>query len=888
MKTVKVITTHPGADFDALASMAAAALLHPDARLVFSGSQELPVRRFLGSGLFCLPRVSRLKDIALEQISHLILVDTRQRSRVGPFAELFMADRTAEGPVLEIFDHHPPSADDLDGDLETVEELGATITLLVELIRQREIHIPPLEATLFLLGIYQDTGRLSLPNTTERDLLAAAHLLGQGADLQLLNRFLLPEFSAEHIELLNDLIQAAEVHHIGGLPVVVSAVYKDRYIGELALVVHRFVELEQLTACFALVMMEERLFIVGRSLDQALDVGEVIRHFGGGGHASAAAASVKKTTLVEARERLLGILAGSVRPVDTAGSIMNPMVQRVSSRERVASVKEMLLRWRVNALPVGTGKRVIGSVTRQSVDGAITHGLGHRPLREIMGPVPPVLAPETGLENVHREMVSRNCRFVLVGRSTDAVEGIITRMDLFRHAYRVEEDGDPLWPAAGERPRKPTREDLGGMLRKRLSLGQHQLLQDLGRLGEEMGVPVYLVGGLVRDMLLGLQTGDLDLVVEGDGVRFAQRAAGRLGAGLRVHRAFGTAALRLEDGTKIDVATARTEHYPGPGSLPEVERALLRRDLYRRDFTINSLAVGISGEGFGQLVDYFSGLRDLRQGVIRVIHSLSFIEDPTRAIRAARFSGRLDFSIGRVTGKMIGIALRNKVFEQVSGGRLFGELVHLSAEEHAARCFERMADFGLIRATVHQDIRYGKALRDLLGRAEGVLNLHRLLFRPRSPRRWLVFMMALCYRLDRQARVLVCRRFGLSGKERQALLEYKNACSRVEDKLAEEGNSADLRPSRIWLLLEGVPMEAILFCLAVTRSDRVRMAISRHLTGDPGAATAISGMDLKSLGIAPGPLYGEILRAVKLEKMDGRLKDRESELDWVRRHYLAG
>jgi tRNA nucleotidyltransferase (CCA-adding enzyme) len=128
----------------------------------------------------------------------------------------------------------------------------------------------------------------------------------------------------------------------------------------------------------------------------------------------------------------------------------------------------------------------------------------------------------------------------------------------------------------------------------------------------------------------------------------------------------------------------------------------------------------------------------------------------------------------------------------------------------------------------------------------------------------------------------------LSGKERQALLEYKNACSRVEDKLAEEGNSADLRPSRIWLLLEGVPMEAILFCLAVTRSDRVRMAISRHLTGGPGATTAISGMDLKLLGIAPGPLYGEILRAVKLEKIDGRLKDRESELDWVRRHYLAG
>ncbi len=885
---MKVITTHPGADFDALASMVAASLLHPDAYLVFSGSQELPVRRFLGCGIYQLPRVIRLKELTMGRISHLILVDTRQRHRIGPFAELIKGQDVADGPTLEIFDHHPSSGDDLAGDFETVDQLGATTTLMVERLRQEGINIPPLEATLFTLGIYQDTGRLSSPNTTERDLLAAAHLLAQGADLQLLNRFLLPEFSSLHIELLNDLIQAAEVYHIGGLPVVISAVYKDRYIGELALVVHRFVEIERLSACFVLVMMEDRLFMVGRSHTEALDVGEVIQHFGGGGHASAAAASVKDTTLVQARERLVRILGQNVRPLNTASRIMNPTVQRVSSRERVSAVKEILQRWRVNALPVGTGKRVIGSVTRQAVDGAITHGLGDRPLREIMGPAPPVLAPETGLEMVHREMVGRNFRFVLVGRSLESVEGIITRMDLFRHAYRVEEEGELAKPAAGERPRRPTREDVRGMLSKRLRPELHQRLLDLGQLGKEMGLSVYLVGGLVRDLLLGLQTRDIDLVVEGDGVRFAQRAAARMGAGLRIHRAFATATLRLDDGTKIDVATARTEHYPGPGSLPEVERALLRRDLYRRDFTINSLAVAICGRRFGELVDYFSGLRDLRQGVIRVIHSLSFIEDPTRAIRASRFSGRLDFSIGRVTGKMIGIALRNNVFDQVSGGRLLGELVNLCGEEHASRCFERMADFGLIRATVHPGITWGKPLRDLVGRVEGVLNWHRLLYRPQSPQRWMVFMMALCYRIDREARLTVCRRFGLSGRERQVLLDYKIHCSRVEGQLLADRGGAEPRPSQVWMILEGLSLESILFSLAISRSDRVRMAISRHLTVGQDDGASISGMDLKALGISPGPVYGEILRAVMLEKLDGRLRNRDSQLEWVRRRYLEG
>jgi len=884
-RPLKVITTHPGADFDAVASMAAAALLHPDAAIVFSGSQELPVRRFLRSGHFELPRVLTLKEVDLGSVTHLVLVDTRQRDRIGPFAALF--DR-AEGqrPALEIFDHHPASKSDLQGDLETVEEVGATTTLLVERLRRDEIPLPPLEATLLMLGIYQDTGRLSSPNTSERDLLAAAWLRGRGADMQLLNRFLMPEFSSHHVELLNDLVASAEHHRIGGLPVTVSAVHKDRYIGELALVVHRFVEMEQLTACFAMVMMEDRLFIVARCLSEALDVGEVIRHFGGGGHASAAAASVKETTLMEAKEKLLGLLPGTVRSVTTAGQVMNPRVQRVSSREPISGVRELMRRLRVNALPVGTGKRVIGTVTRQLVDGGITHGLGERPLREIMGPPPPVVAPECELEDTHRVMVGGNSRFVLVGRSLEAVEGIITRMDLFRHAYGEEESGGPPLVAAGERPRMPTREDVRGMLRKRIAPERHQRLIELGRLGEEMGVAVYLVGGVVRDLLLGQETMDLDLVVEGDGVLFARRAASLLGAGLRVHRAFGTAAVKLEDGTKIDVATARTEHYPGPGALPEVERALLRRDLYRRDFTINALAVGLTGDRCGQLVDYFSGRKDLHQGIVRVIHSLSFIEDPTRAIRASRFCGRLDFRIGAVTGKMIGIAMRNKVFEQVSGGRLLGELVHLCAEEQVSRCFERMAEFGLIRAVIHPTVSWGKPLRHLVGRVENSLSWHRLLFQPESPKRWQVFMMALCYRVNREAREAICRRFGLSGRERKMLLDYKMVCRDLEARLLGGETPGARRPSRVYAILEGAPLEAILFTLALTRSDRVRKAISRHLTRERGVAPAISGLDLKHLGIPPGPVFGEILRAVTLEKLDGKLRGREDELEYVRRHHL--
>ena len=163
-------------------------------------------------------------------------------------------------------------------------------------------------------------------------------------------------------------------------------------------------------------------------------------------------------------------------------------------------------------------------------------------------------------------------------------------------------------------------------------------------MGEELSLPVYAVGGFVRDLLLGIENYDIDVTVEGDGILFAETFAKRFGCRCKTHHKFGTGVLIFPDGLKIDVASTRVEYYESPGALPTVESSTLKADMYRRDFTINTLAIRLNTPEFGVLIDYYGGQRDIQERIIRVLHNLSFVEDPTRVFRAIRFEQRLEFS----------------------------------------------------------------------------------------------------------------------------------------------------------------------------------------------------------------------------------------------------
>jgi tRNA nucleotidyltransferase (CCA-adding enzyme) len=231
---------------------------------------------------------------------------------------------------------------------------------------------------------------------------------------------------------------------------------------------------------------------------------------------------------------------------------------------------------------------------------------------------------------------------------------------------------------------------------RRLSPALQGVLLEAGTLAREMGVRAYGVGGVVRDVLMGLQSVDVDIVAEGDGIRFARSLAGRLRARVKSYEKFGTATLTFPEGTKVDIATARTEIYERPAALPRVTPGSIRDDMSRRDFTINAMAVSLMPGEFGRLLDDFGGTRDIRERHIRALHERSFIDDPTRIFRAVRFEKRLDFRIVRSTEQWIAEALSRPVLEELEAYRIATELRLILGEPDPAGTLRRLSDLGII------------------------------------------------------------------------------------------------------------------------------------------------------------------------------------------------
>ena len=234
-RTLEVITTHLNADFDAMASMVAAKKLYPEALLVFPGSQERNLRDFFIRSSFYFVDFTRMKQVPLEEIKRLILVDTRQASRIGKFAEV-----AASGEVdIHIYDHHPDTDEDVHGSVEVVEEIGSTTAILTRLLRERGLTLSPPEATVMALGIFEDTGSFTFASTTPQDFEAGAFLLSQGADLNVVSEIVTRELNAEQVALLNDLLEHSTSFHVGGIEVVLARTTAPEYVPDFAVVAHR-------------------------------------------------------------------------------------------------------------------------------------------------------------------------------------------------------------------------------------------------------------------------------------------------------------------------------------------------------------------------------------------------------------------------------------------------------------------------------------------------------------------------------------------------------------------------------------------------------------------------------------------------------------------------
>jgi len=878
---MEVITTHINADFDALACMLAAKKLYPEAILVFPGSQEGSLRDFFVRSTIYVFEAERMKNVDLDRISRLILVDTRQKSRIGKFAKI------VKRPALDIhiYDHHPPSSDDIKGSVEVVKEMGSAITLMLEVLRERDIDITSDEATVMMLGIYEDTGSLTFSSTTVDDFHAAAYLLSQGASLNMISDMVTKELTAEQVFLLNDLIQSATNYTIGGIDVVIATASADQYVGDIAILVHKLKDMENLDVLFALVRMEDRVHMIGRSRIEEVNVAEILLEFGGGGHATAASATVKDLTLIQCAEKLVKVLQGTIEMGKFAKDLMTSPVKTIQAERRLSEAGDLLTRYNINVLPVMRGRKVAGLISRQVIEKASFHGLGDRPVKEYMSTEFSVVDMTTPLTNVQRLIVGNNQRFLPVMEGGELL-GAITRTDVLR---AIQEDlvgrSDSPFPLEVHKlyARKKM---ITKLMEERLPSKVQDILREFGRVGEDLSCPVYAVGGFVRDLLLRDHNLDVDIVVEGDGIRFAEYFAERHPCKIRINRRFGTAALRFSNNLKVDIATARLEYYDSPAALPTVELSSIKKDLYRRDFTINTLAIKLNGEEFGELVDFFGAQRDIKDKVIRVLHNLSFVEDPTRVLRAIRFEQRFGFQLDKQTQNLIKNAVKMGFLDRLSGRRIFAELVLIFNEEDPIPILRRMRELDLLKS-IHTKIPWEKESESLLEAIKNVISWYDLLFLEGECEKWQVYFYGLMDSLAEEEALDVCQRLSFSEKNKEKI---RNGRTEAEKTLREIARRLDsrrrIRRSEMYELLEPLSTEAKLFMMAKTTKKETKQWISLFFTTLQGLKPLLKGRDLIRLGVRPGPIMKEILANLLRARLDRRIRTRDDEVDYVKRTYI--
>jgi tRNA nucleotidyltransferase (CCA-adding enzyme) len=420
--------------------------------------------------------------------------------------------------------------------------------------------------------------------------------------------------------------------------------------------------------------------------------------------------------------------------------------------------------------------------------------------------------------------------------------------------------------------------DLTERCRTRVSPALQELLRTAALIADRQQVCVYAVGGFVRDVLLGVRDEDLDLTVEGDGVAFARHLAAATGGVCKGPSAFGTAVVIARDGHRIDVATARRETYKHPAALPTVEPGTIRDDLFRRDFSMNTLAFALNGREAFRLIDWYGGNADLAEGVIRVLHNRSFRDDPTRIFRAIRLEQRFGFILHRHTLRLLQRAVDKGWIELLSGARLWRELRLMLTGESPVACLRRLDELGIL-SRIDAELGLSADRRVLLARvAEARVELAET-HADILGRTWPVYLAALFHGLD----VNILRRAGarlvLAPRTIQELVDGLSAAEGACHRLCTADN---LRPSEVVAALRTLPLEMFPLLLALCPGGAVHQHVQRYLTTWRHIRPDLTGADLKRLGVPQGPQIGRLLTRVLAAKLDGEASTQEAEEALVR------
>ncbi|MBQ6001565.1 MAG: CBS domain-containing protein, partial [Synergistaceae bacterium] len=874
---MQLITSHLNTDFDSLASMIAIQKLYPDALICPPGSMSRKVRDFMSKqGANFSSRITKPKKIPLDEVSMLIVVDTRSLSRIGTFAEL------AGKPDVEVhvYDHHPKTADDIPAVKFMYEPIGAATTMILEQLLLNRKDITPEEATLFAIGIYDDTGAFTYETTTERDIAAVSYLRELGADLSGVLAQVESGMSSEDKRLLDSLAENIREKYINGAKVCLTWAETENYVQGLSVFVNRLKEYCDSHVTIAVVHNGgKKTNIIARSVEGVLNVKEFLAPYGGSGHYQAGSATIESTDAQTLLAEIEHRLSSAITPMVKVSDIMTSPVIAVGPEAKVDEGYRTMLRFGVKSLPViNENGEVEGIMTRKDLDKAHIHGLDRANISDFMTRGVISLSAEASIDEAHRMMATYGFEKMPVLDKNGKIAGTISRAGLLKALYHAGQF------AGDEKSRDSTGflwvENVSHLMEDSFSLKTLSLLRRVGAKAHELGMKAYLVGGTVRDILMGVSNTDIDISVEGDAEKLVM-SWDEPGCKATLHGRYKTGTITFPDGEKVDVATARREFYEYAAATPTVQNSSLKQDLSRRDFTVNAMSISLSDDDWGTLTDNYGGRADLKDKLLKILHNLSFVEDPSRVLRGIRLEQRLNMKFEGNTMRLLKSAVKGGLLDLLSTTRIRAEL-ELNAKESCFRkIVMRMQELGVWNALftgMHVSPAVYHRLR-ILEHFMNQMSVHGINFKGME---WLVKMAVVFTDSKPEVRFSAMDRMNLNPNERENLMKCFTQWPNVEKFCA---NNKTVKNSEAYLFFKDYGAVPLVYWLTCLKTREARRLVVEYLELWIGYKGHMTGKDLQKLGLK-GKEIGEALALIKLAVIDGEIKSLEDEIQYVRKNII--